>query len=289
MRVVVTEPVHPDALALLRDAGCTLLGPALEPADAVLVRLHPLAADALAHVRMVAKHGVGVDNIDVAAARALGVVVANTPGANADAVAEQALMLMLMLALARDLDGQREGRRGAVRGLEGRRLFLVGFGASAGRVAKLAAAFGMAVSAWTPSGRALGVPRAASLAAGLAAADILSLHCPLTPQTRGMIGAAEIAAMPRGALIVNCARGGIVDERALADALRSGHLGGAALDVTEEEPLPQDHPLRAVAGLVLTPHAAGLSEGAFRRMGMQAAQNILDWRAGRLAPEATVA
>ena len=103
-----------------------------------------------------------------------------------------------------------------------------------------------------------------------------------------MIGAAELALLPPGALVVNVARGGLIDEAALADALHSGHLGGAALDVTQVEPLPPDDPLRRAPRLILTPHAAGLGQGAFRRMGMDAAQNILDHAAGRPRPACTV-
>jgi D-3-phosphoglycerate dehydrogenase / 2-oxoglutarate reductase len=121
---------------------------------------------------------------------------------------------------------------------------------------------------------------APALEAVLPETDVLSLHCPLTPATRHLVGAAALAALPAGAMVVNCARGGIVDEAALAAALQSGHLGGAALDVTEVEPLPADAPLRAAPRLILTPHAAALSEGAFRRMGMEAARNILDHAAG---------
>ena len=281
-RVVVTEPVHEDALALLRDAGWTLEGPGTGPADACLVRLARLTADEVAGFAMISKHGVGVDNIPLDAARAAGVAVMNTPGANAGAVAEQAMLLLL--ALARDLDGQRAGKRGGVRGLEGLRLLVVGFGASGRRVAALAAAFGMAVTVSTPDPapvRAAGHRHAASLDAGLAEADAVTLHCPLSPSTRGMIGAGALARLPRGALLVNCARGGLVDERALADALASGHFGGAALDATEVEPLPEGHPLRRAPRLILTPHAGGLSEAAFRRTGLAAAGNILDFFAGR--------
>jgi len=291
--VLVTEPVHEDALALLRDAGCTLrqAGAALEAADALLVRVRPVAAVDVAKFRLIAKHGVGVDNIDMAAARAAGVSVMNTPGANAGAVAEQALMLML--ALARDLAAQEKAARSGARaprvaGLEGRRLLVVGFGASGARLCHLARALGIAVTVLT--GRpevpaAEGFATTTDLDAALPGVDVLSLHCPLTADTRGMISAARLSALPQGALVVNCARGGLIDESALAAALHAGHLGGAGLDVTDPEPLPETHPLRAAPRLILTPHAAAMSEGAFRRMGMMAAQNILDHFAGRPDPK----
>ncbi|MBL4916295.1 NAD(P)-dependent oxidoreductase [Szabonella alba] len=290
--VLVTEAVHEDALALLRDAGCDLrqAGPELEPADALLVRVRPVHGDAPGKFRLIAKHGVGVDNIDTQAAAAAGVAVMNTPGANAGAVAEQALMLML--ALARDLPAQQAAAHAGaapprVAGLEGRRLLVVGYGASGARLAQHGRALGMAVTVLSrrpETVRAAGFAATDDLDAALTETDVLSLHCPLTPQTAGLISAPQLARLPKGALVVNCARGGLVDGDALAAALVSGHLGGAGLDVTDPEPLPAGHALRAAPGLILTPHAAAMSEGAFRRMGMMAAQNILDHFAGRPDP-----
>ena len=290
-RVIVTEPVHEDALALLRDAGWTVEGPgaALMPAEALLVRTQVIPPEAIAGFTVISKHGTGVDNIPLDAARAAGVTVMNTPGANAAAVAEQTLLLML--ALARDLPGQMAGRRAAVTGLEGRRLLVVGFGETGRRVVQAALALGLQVTVLTPrpdQAAASGAHAANDLHSALRQTDILSLHCPLTPQTKDMIGAAELALLPPGALVVNVARGGLIDEAALADALHSGHLGGAALDVTQVEPLPPQDPLRRAPRLILTPHAAGLGQGAFRRMGMDAAQNILDHAAGRPRPACTV-
>lgn len=290
-RVIVTEPVHEDALALLRDAGWTVEGPGagLRPAEALLVRTQVIPPSAVAGFTVISKHGTGVDNIPLDAARAAGVTVMNTPGANAAAVAEQTLLLML--ALARDLPGQMAGRRAAVTGLEGRRLLVVGFGETGRRVVQAALALGLQVTVLTPRPdqvAASGARAAEDLHSALRQTDILSLHCPLTPQTQGMIGAAELALLPPGALVVNVARGGLIDEAALADALHSGHLGGAALDVTQVEPLPPQDPLRRAPRLILTPHAAGLGQGAFRRMGLEAAQNILDHAAGRPRADCTV-
>lgn len=290
-RVIVTEPVHEDALALLRDAGWTVEGPGagLRPAEALLVRTQVIPPSAVAGFTVISKHGTGVDNIPLDAARAAGVTVMNTPGANAAAVAEQTLLLML--ALARDLPGQMAGRRAAVTGMEGRRLLVVGFGETGRRVVQAALALGLQVTVLTPRPdqvAASGARAAEDLHSALRQTDILSLHCPLTPQTQGMIGAAELALLPPGGLVVNVARGGLIDEAALADALHSGHLGGAALDVTQVEPLPPQDPLRRAPRLILTPHAAGLGQGAFRRMGLEAAQNILDHAAGRPRADCTV-
>ncbi len=298
-RVLVTEPVHDDALALLRGHEFEVIGPPatpnapLEPADALLVRTRKLSAQEVAQFALISKHGVGVDNIPMAAAAAAGVAVMNTPGANAGAVAEQAVMLML--ALARNLDGQRSTIPGQpaprVHGLEGRRLLIVGFGASGKRVAALAKAFGMAVTIYSrdlKEARNLGYPVAPDLTRALTHADVISLHCPLTDQTANLIDAAALARLPQGALVINCARGGLIDEAALIAALTSGHLGGAGLDVTVVEPLPMDAPLRTAPRVILTPHAATLSDGAFRRMGLMAAQNIVDFFAGKPAPDFTL-
>ncbi|MFN3641627.1 MAG: NAD(P)-dependent oxidoreductase [Gemmobacter sp.] len=290
----MTEPVHPDALAML-DGQRVTYGPSVTAevleahmllCDAVLVRTRALRVPSPSW-RIVSKHGVGVDNLDLGAMRAAGVTVTNTPGANAAAVAEQTLMLML--ALARGLDVQLAGRARAAPGLEGRRLTVVGHGATGARVAALGLAFGMAVTVVAP--RLAAAPagcRLMPLDAALPDTDVLSLHCPLTQATRGMIGAAELAALPPGALVVNTARGGLIDEAALVRALTLGRLGGAALDVTAVEPLPAGDPLRAAPNLILTPHAAALTDGAFRRMGVEAARNVLDFRAGRLRPGVVV-
>lgn len=303
MKIVVTEPVHADTLKVLEAEGYEVcyrpddLGRALEGAVAAVVRTVKFGAELMARapeLRMISKHGAGVDNIDLAAARAAGIAVSNTPGGNSGSVAEQAMMLML--ACARSLSAQEAAHRPdpaiPLRDLQGRRLVLVGWGASAQRLAALAQAFGMQITVvWprhaggtTPEG----YPVAASLAAVLPQADVLSLHCPLRPETRGMIGAAELAALPAGAIVLNTARGGLIDEAALAESLRAGHLGGAGLDVLEHEPTRPDEPLRGVPNLILTPHLAGMGDAGFRATGLMAAQNVADFLAGRLDPKVTI-
>lgn len=296
-RILIGVPVHEDGEALLRAAGHAIVREgAPSEADAMIVRTQSVgAAEMRGRLRHVSKHGVGVDNIDLAAARAAGVLVTNTPGANATSVAEHALMLMLMLAksapammAAARSGGQAIGTAPVV-DLAGRRLLIVGYGASGRALARMAQTLGMRVSVHTRSlkGGATeeGYNVAPDLHEALRATDVLSLHCPLTSETRGLIGAAELAAMPEGAFVVNIARGGIVDETALMEA---GHLGGVALDVTEREPLPADSPLLALENCILTPHSAGVSEGAMRAMAIGAAQNVLDALAGRLDPACVV-
>ena len=298
----VTEPIHPDALARLDAAGLSvsrgweMADPAsgLAEARAWLVRTAPLTVAMLGkapRLAVISKHGVGVDNIPVAAALARGIAVTNTPGANAHAVAEHTMMMMLALARrAVPLDASaRAGFAGARDivpvDLEGRRLLVAGFGVIGRRAAQLATAFGMEVTLWHRrlSAEETGYPVVRALDAALPQADVLSLHLPLNDGTRGLIGARELALLPEGAIVLNTGRGGVVDEAALAAA--APRLGGIGLDVFETEPPPRDHPLFCVPNALFSPHAAALSPRAYRQMGMMAAQNAIDALAGRLPAE----
>lgn len=301
--VHLTEPIHPEAEARLRGAGLTLShGPdpgAMAAARAWLVRTAQVPAAAIAaapRLQIVSKHGVGIDNIAIEAAQARGLWVTNTPGANAGAVAEHTLMLML--ALARKTRAMDASARHGFAGrdaigpvdLAGRRVLIGGFGAIGRRVARLCAAFEMQVTVYH---RRLGAAEAGyavthDLAAALPDTDILSLHLPLTPETDGMIGAAELAALPAGAIVINTGRGGVVDEAALVAA--APRLGGIGLDVFAEEPLRPDDPLLGLPNALLSPHAAALSPDAFRKMGLMAAENVLSvLSGGRPPPERIVA
>jgi D-3-phosphoglycerate dehydrogenase len=261
---------------------------AAAPTQAILMRGNPpldaAVMDAAPELRVIAKHGAGVDSVDLAAAAKRGIRVMVAADANAPAVAEHALALML--ALGRDIvtlaartragAWDREGYSG--REISGRRLGLVGFGRIARMVAVKARALGMEVSALPhrPGSVDTALAReAASLPALLADSDIVSLHVPLTRETEGMIGRDELAAMRPGSLLVNTARGAVIDEAALLDALVSGHLGGAALDTLIEEPPPPDHPLLRAPRLIVTPHIASATGAALIRMGVVAAQNIV--------------
>jgi len=257
--------------------------------DALVVQFVPVGPTALADpgsLRAIVRCGIGVDNIDLAAAAAAGVAVARVPDYCIDEVADHTLALVLAVergipALVADKSWNfRAG--GAFRRLRGRTFGLVGFGQIARAVAARASGFGFRVAAHDPALddeviRAGGAePR--SFEALLRGADVLSVHVPLTAETRGLIGARELALLPSGAVVVNTARGGIVDEAALADALRSGRLHGAALDVLTVEPPPADHPLRGVPEVLLTPHAAWYSEEAIpelRRKAFEAAVELV--------------
>ncbi|MCC6475317.1 MAG: hypothetical protein IT514_16410, partial [Burkholderiales bacterium] len=231
--------------------------------------------------------GSGVDHLAVQAAQAAGIVVTHAVGAGALSVAEHAVALMLALAKRLvEMDAQvRQGgfqewrRPDLYEEISGRTLAVVGFGAIGRELARIAhRGFMMDVIAVTRDGRPVESPdvaRTLPLAAALAEADVVSIHTPLTEGTRGLIGAAQFATMKRGAWLVDTSRGGVVDGTALHAALVSGHLGGAGLDVYDPEPAPVTHPLLALPQGVLSPHNAGISQGAYRRLALMGADDIL--------------
>lgn len=276
--VFVAEPKTEDAL---------LAALAEHTPSAVLMRGNPpFTRRVLANtrgLRIVAKHGAGVDSVDLPAAREHGVAVAVAAGTNADAVAEHTLALML--ALARELPGLDRGVRAsqwpgmAFKGREFRErtVGIVGFGQIGQRVARLVRAFGARVVVHTRSAAATepGIEIENDLDTLLRRADVLSLHCPLTPQTRGGFGERAFQAMPKGSLFVNTARGALVDEAALARALTEGPIAAAALDTLADEPPAPANPLLALPNVLLTPHIAGATLGSQRRVGIVAATNIV--------------
>lgn len=221
-------------------------------------------------LRLISIWGTGTDNVDLDAARDLGIRVTNTPGVAAISVAEHTLMLIM--AAARRLTEMdpmvRQGHwpRGQSVELHGKTLGLVGVGAIGGHVARLGRGIGMNVIAWSfhprPERAAEFGFRWASLESVLRDSDVVSIHVRHSPQTGGMIGRDQLALMKRGALLVNTARGAIVDENALVQSLRSGHLAGAGLDVFVHEPLPPGNPLLSLSNVVLTPHSAGITPEA---------------------------
>jgi D-3-phosphoglycerate dehydrogenase len=225
-----------------------------------------------AGLKVIGRAGVGVDNIDLAAASKRGIAVFNAPGGNTNAAAE--LTMALMLALARRLTeadrSMREGRwdRTSFQGIElkGRTLGLVGAGRIGGEVARRCQVFGMDVLVYDPyltedRAEQLGV-RLVSLDHVIENADVISCHVPLTDETRGLIDASRFGRMKVGVLVINASRGGVIDEVALANALHDGTIAGAALDVYEREPLSEESPLRSAPNLVLTPHLGASTEEA---------------------------
>jgi D-3-phosphoglycerate dehydrogenase len=265
-----------------------------EPIAAILLRGSPPLTDrvfaAAPALKIVAKHGAGVDSVDIAAATRRGIAVMVASGANADAVAEHALMLMLMLS--RDVRRfQVQIAAGGWRDLNDlytdfrdRTVGIVGYGQIGERTAKLAAALGAPVVVHSRSRVTLpaGMRHEPDLKALLAAADIVSLHCPLSPATKGLIGAAAFAGMKRGAFLINTARGPVVDEAALIEALRRGRIAGAGLDTFAVEPVDPANPLLTMPNVICTPHIAAATTGAAVQMGTIASNNIIEFLAGRI-------
>jgi glyoxylate reductase len=291
-RVLLTRPLPFAALARLSAAGHELhvregtLPPApatlralAADADGLLAlltdRVDAALLDAAPQLRVVANFAVGCDNVDVAACAARGVAVGVTPDVLTEATAD--LAFALLLAAARRLaEGERAVRDGDWRTWEpagwlgadvhGATLAIVGTGRIGAAVARRAAGFAM---------RVITVGRGDDLHPALAQADFVSLHLPLTPATRHLIDAKALAACRPGAILVNTARGGVVDQVALADALRRGHLAAAALDVTDPEPLPPSDPLLRAPNLLVVPHIGSATRGARERMADLAVDNLL--------------
>ena len=272
-------------------------------ADAVIVRTACLDRGLIARanrLRIVARHGVGYDSVDVAALTERRIPLALVGDANARTVAEHTLYLMLAAAkhgpyidrLTRAGKWQAgDGRIGS--DLFGKTALVVGQGRVGRLVVELCRAFGMRVRVydpWVEAGavRALGAEPLARLEDGLADADFVTLHAPLTDETRRMIDSDALAALPRHAVVVNASRGGLIDEAALVAALGGGEIAGAALDVFEQEPTPPDNPLLGLDNVVLSPHLAGLTAECAERMSMRCAQNVLDFLAGSLDPACVV-
>ncbi len=296
MKILITDGLESEAISTLRkihevdvqELDSKGLLAAIPGYHALIVRSRTVVSKAVlshaSNLKVVGRAGVGVDNIDVAEATTRKIAVVNAPTASTISVAELAVghMISLLRHLPEADRSVREGRWDKKK-LEGRELFgktlgLVGSGRIGAEVAKRAQAFGMRVIAYDPY---LAPPTAESLGIRLVdkdavfrEADVVSIHAALTPETKGMVAAAEFARMKRGAILVNCARGEIVQESALADALRSGRLAGAALDVFETEP-PTGSPLLAAPNAVFTPHLGASTREAQARAGSIIAQQVL--------------
>jgi D-3-phosphoglycerate dehydrogenase len=299
-RVLIADALSPAALAVFAERGVeaevkTGLGreellAVIADYDGVAVRsatrITAEAIRAAKNLKVVARAGIGIDNVDVAAATAAGVVVMNTPHGNSITTAEHAIAMMM--ALARELAaanastqaGKWEKNRFMGVELSGKTLGLIGCGNIGAIVADRARGLKMRVIAYDPylspeRAQALGVEKI-ELNELLARADFVSLHTPLTPDTRNIVSAEALARMKPGARLINCARGGLVDERALRAALDSGHLAGAALDVFEEEPA-RSNPLFGSDKVIVTPHLGAATAEAQEKVAVQAAQQIADF------------
>ena len=304
---LVVQPIHAAGYKVLEAAGIEVRHGSGEASaaiardsvdiEAVITRnwgFPPEALRAALRLKAIANHGIGMNKIDVAGATARGIPVVFTPYANARSVAEHAIALTLMLT-RRAAFADQEARRGnfdlkydsGMVELYGKTLGLVGFGAigrMTGEIARFG--FGMRVLVFSPSAadadiRAAGVERCGSLAELLAQADVVSLHRPLRPDTQKMINAESLGLMKRSAYLINTARGGLIDEPALAAALNAGRIAGAGLDVFTLEPMQPDNPLLTAERLVMSPHIAGATEEAAERCAVQAAEQIIDVLAGR--------
>jgi D-3-phosphoglycerate dehydrogenase len=300
MKIVIAEKVAANAVQVLKDEpGWTVtthdqlngdLAAALSDADALIVRsavdVNAKVLASAGKLRVIGRAGVGVDNIDLDAATKAGVAVMNTPGANAVAVAEHTLALMLAMArhIPRADATTRAGKweKKSLQGTElrGKTLGIVGLGRIGMEVARRAKAFDMKIMANDPF-VAEAIAREheiqlAELEEVYANADYLTLHVGLTPQTTGMINEKSLASMKRGVRIINCARGELVNEAALAAALASKHVGGAALDVFTEEP-PKNSPLLAQENVIATPHVAGSTNEAQDAVGVQIANQVREY------------
>jgi D-3-phosphoglycerate dehydrogenase len=300
-QVYVDGPIHAEALDVLRSTTEVVpgFGPqavemeaALPSMHAVLLRTASLGAEAIDRarsLRVIARHGVGVDNVALDAAARRGIPVLITPRANLRSVAEHAFALMLAVSrnVVRADRSVREGRFSSRDHLQGRELLgatlgVIGLGRIGEEVARMALrGFGMRVlgyDPWLPPGRIRewGAEPVEALPDLLGACDIVTVHVPLSEATRGLLGRRELASMRDGSILIQTARGGVVEEDALVEALRSGHLAGAGIDVYETEPPREGHPFFSMEEIVLTPHTAALTEQAMRRMALDATQGILD-------------
>lgn len=282
-------PPSPEVLRE-RTAACEgLLCSLTDRVDAALVAAAP-------RLRAVSSVSVGVDHVDLAALRARKIALGHTPGVLVETTADLAFALLLATA-RRVVEADRFVRAGGWtparrweldlmigRDVHGATLGIVGLGATGQAVARRALGFGMRVLGWSRSGREVPGVTGVELPALLAASDYVSVHVALTPETRGLLDAAALARMKPGAILINTARGGIVDEDALAAALRAGRLAGAGLDVFAEEPVPQDSPLLALPNVVALPHIGSASLATRARMCALAVDNMVAALQGRRMP-----
>ncbi len=309
MKVLVTETLSERGLAFLRqdfevdvltDLASSGLAEAIGPYDAIIVRsqtkVDAATIEAGYNLKVIARAGIGLDNVDVDAATRRGVMVVNAPQSNILSAAEHTMALLL--ALARNVSRADASLRGGAwererfQGVElhGKTLGIIGLGRVGTMVAQRALAFGMRLIAYDPyvsreRARTLGIELMPDLGALLVQADFVTIHLPRTTETEALIGPRELALMKDGARLVNTARGGIVDEAALAEALRDGRLGGAALDVFADEPVTE-HPLFGLHNVLVTPHLGAATQEAQDKAGLAIAEMVRLALRGEFVPYA---
>jgi D-3-phosphoglycerate dehydrogenase len=300
MKVLVAAPIHERAIDVLKNAGFEVvyeeypdedrLVELVKDADAIIVRSKPKVTrrviEAAPRLKVIARAGVGLDNIDLKAAEERGIKVVNSPGASSRSVAE--LAVGLIFAVARKIAfADRKMREGVWAKkqcmgveLEGKTIGVIGFGRIGYQVAKIANALGMRVLLYDPypnEERAKEVGgKFADLETLLRESDVVTLHVPLVDATYHMINEERLKLMKPTAILINAARGAVVDTNALVKALQEGWIAGAGLDVYEEEPLPKDHPLTKLDNVVLTPHIGASTEEAQMRAGIEVAEKIVE-------------
>lgn len=301
-RILITESIHPAGPARLTLAGHTVvfaerdmdvIRRELVTADAVLVRITELPGTLLStaqRLRVISKHGVGYDNIDLAYCHTHSIAVTVTPNANSLSVAEHTVALLLALSknlipVSNEYRSNGFSAKNHAPGMElsGKTLGLIGLGCIGTHVARICHdGLGMQVIAYDPYLHAApkDVELVNELEALLCRADVVSLHCLLTDETHGLLDRQRLALMKPGALLLNCARGPIVEQEALIDALECGVLGGAGLDVTDPEPLAPGSPLFRMSNVIVTPHYAPTTREAAERVSRMAAENILSVLSG---------
>lgn len=294
--LVTAADLAPQALALLTDFEIVYAGKTPSEDDvvalcrqhdpvAIIVRYSKVGAaamDAAPSLKVISKHGSGTDTIDKVAAKERGIQVVAAVGANAAAVAEQALALLLACAKSvvtlneRMHAGHWDKATHKSVELEGRTVGVIGLGAIGQRFARMADAMGMRVLGFDPYAQDLpAYIRSTDLATIWRESDAISLHCPLTADNARMLDARTLAACKKGVIIVNTARGGLIDEAALLEAVRSGHVAGAGLDSFAVEPMTAPHPFHGEARITLSPHVGGVTADAYVKMGVAAAKNAL--------------
>lgn len=310
--VLVAGKLHPSGIALLDAApGITYdyvedisepsYAPLIGDADGLVIRTQPLSAPTIAGARrlkIVSRHGVGYDAVDLPSLNRRGIALAVVGDVNSISVAEHAMMLLLaaakrLIRADRAVRANEWGWRNRLETSElaGKRLLIVGYGRTGRHLARMAGGFGMEVRAHDPFLERQGgldgpVALESDLKTGLAWADALSVNVP--KGDRPVIGAAELAAMKPTAILINTARGGVVDETALAAALKDGRIAAAGVDVFDDEPPAAEHPLLILDQVILTPHIAGLTAECGERMAISSVQNVLDFFAGDIDPALVV-